>query len=84
MTLEDAGVVGPRELAKQADDPTNEKAARLVEQGKARWEWDGYVAGVLGLMETSGKRRALVVVNLTSDVPGQGDFETCNDFEEMP
>lgn len=66
-----------KELLKEmATDEISDYAQKLVDEGRARWELDPYVNGVVGLMLTDNPSQAVVIVYVNDR-----DFECDLHFE---
>lgn len=59
-----------------ADPSVTEKAAALVLEGRAAWQYDPEVSRVVGLLDT-GTDRAYIIVY------GDEDFEITTEFEAL-
>lgn len=70
-----AELAGRDALRQLADQSVCEKAARLVLDGEASWQYDPDVRGVVGLID-GATDKAFIVVYLEDQ-----DFETSEDFD---
>lgn len=65
-------------LRTEVDDSVTKVALELLADGRAVWQWDPEVDGVLGLVHSENRRKAFMVI-----YDHGRDFECSDEIEDM-